>query len=248
MKAIITGMNGTVAPVVGQRLAREGHTVVTWDRSVTPTDDPGAIRRFIDEAQPDWFLHIATGSADWTEAVARICAGAGIRFLFTGSVSVFADSQAGPFGVDATPGATDDYGRYKIECERRIWAANPDALVARLGWQIGTAPGSNNMVDYLYRTAQAQGRIEASGRWLTACAFLEDTADGLYRLLTGYPAGLYHLEGNPGLSFYEIAVGLRRLHGADWTVVRSEAPVWDNRLLEERIALRPITERLGLEG
>jgi dTDP-4-dehydrorhamnose reductase len=180
----------------------------------------------------------------WAEEVARACAERGVRFVFTGSVSVFGSTQRGPFAPDAVPEPDDDYGRYKLEAERRVRAAHPGAVVARLAWQIGEAPGANHLVDYLHRTAEAEGRVEASTRWVPACAFLDDTAAALVGLAERGAPGLYHLDGNPGLSLYEIAIALNRLHGAPWTVVPVEEPDRDTRMVDHRISTRPITARL----
>ena len=241
MKAILTGMNGTVAPAVAECLRRAGHTVVAWDRSVVPTDQPDAIRDFIVSTKPDWLFHIAMGSPDWAESMARVCAAEGIKFLFTSTVSVFAGTQQGPFTVDVVPEPNDDYGRYKMDCERRIRAANPEALIARLGWQIGTSAGSNNMIDFLEKAFLEKGCIEASHSWIPSCAILSDTAECLARLMQDFPAGLYHLEGNPGLSFHEIVTRLNRLRGEPWVVVPNDGHVQNNRMIDERVPMNLIT-------
>lgn len=247
MKAIITGLNGTVAPVLAQHLSDSGHLIIPWDRSVVAIDNPDAIRNFISETKPDWFFHLATGSPSWAELVARACAEQGIKFLFTSSVSVFSTSQRGPFPVNVSPEPGDDYGRYKLECERRVQSANPDALVARLGWQIGTAPGGNHMVDFLERTFKTEGRIEASIHWYQACSFLPDTAQSLAQLMQAYPAGLYHLDGNPGLNFHEIVTNLNRLRNGHWVVSPVDTPILNNRMVDSRIQVIPITRRFQSE-
>jgi dTDP-4-dehydrorhamnose reductase len=244
VKALVTGINGTVAPVLADALRAAGHEVVPWNRRTVPTDNPAAIRMFLRGERPDWFFHVATGSPDWAELTARECSLLGIRFLFTSSVSVFGSSQRGPFGVDTLPRPDDDYGRYKLECEQRVRAVNPESLVVRLGWQIGKAPGGNHMVDHLERIFQSQGRISASIHWYPACAFLEDTADSLRHIMETLPAGLYHLEGNPGLNFHDIVLGLNRLRGEPWVVISCGQPVQNNRLLDTRTTLRPISDRL----
>ncbi len=241
MKALVTGMNGTVAPAVARALADCGHVVIPWDRSVVPIDNRKAVADFIDRAQADWFFHIATGSPDWAELVAQLCAERGVKLLFTSSVSVFSAAQSGPFTVDHPPTPADDYGRYKFECEQRVRAASPAALVVRLGWQIGTTPGGNHMLDYLERSFQATGWIDASIHWYQACSFLADTAQSLVDIMQRLPAGLYHVDGNPGLNFYEIVVGLNRLHGNRWVVNPSTMPVQNNRLVDLHIQVQPIT-------
>jgi dTDP-4-dehydrorhamnose reductase len=244
MKAIISGMNGTVAPVLAANLAAAGYRIIPWDRAVTPIDDPAAGRAFLQREAPDCFCHIATGSPDWAELAARLCAEQGVVFLFTSSASVFAAAQPGPFTIDDEPWPDDDYGRYKLECERRVQAANPASRIARLGWQIGTAPGGNQMVDYLDRAFRAEKRLEASVHWYPACSFLVDTADGLRHIMVKLPPGLYHLDGNPGLNLYQIVMRLNRLLGEPWPVAPTMEPIQNNRLLDTRAAVAPITGRL----
>lgn len=248
MKVIVTGMRGTVAPALARRLGERGHEVVAWDRGRVPAGDPAACRAFVADAGADWLFHVATGPPEWAETIARACADHGVGLLFTSSVSVFSDRRQGPYGVDLEPDATDDYGAYKIECERRVRGAHPGAIVARLGWQIGDAPGSNTMVDHLSRAMERDGRIEASARWLPSCSFLADTADALCDLAERHAAGTYHLEGNPGLSFLEVALALDRVGRRGWRVVAAEAPVLDNRMQDPRVRVVPITGRFTTES
>jgi len=243
MKAIVTGMNGTVAPVLARTLIAAGHTVIPWNRSRVPTDNHNAVRDFIHSENPDWCFHLATGSPEWAESLAQVCAQQKIKFLFTSSVSVFAAAQAGPFTVDSLPQPDDAYGSYKLECERRVCETHPDALVVRLGWQIGTTPGANHMVDYLDRTFRTENHIAASRKWYQACSFLEDTADSLKYIMETLTAGVYHVDGNPGLNFYEIAIGLNRTLGEPWIVIPSNSPIQNNLLLDKHVQVSPITRR-----
>ena len=139
MRIMITGLNGTVAPVVAGLLKDYGHTVVGWDRSRVPIDNERAIFQFLEDQNPDWFLHIATGSPDWAELIAKICALKKIKLLYTSSASVFSSSQKGPFRVSTLPEPEDDYGRYKYHCEELIKRNQADVIIARLAWQIGDA-------------------------------------------------------------------------------------------------------------
>ncbi len=238
-------MNGTVAPELATALEANGYVVVPWIREEVPIDDPATVREFIGNVRPDWFCHLALGSPDWAEWAAAACDEFDIGFLFTGSVSVYSPSQIGPFSIHDVPEPNDDYGRYKLECERRVRLANPDARIARLGWQIGEAPGNNNMVDYLERHQVEHGHIDASRNWIPSCAMLADTAASLVGIIEMQPAGLYHLEGNPGLSFLEIAESLNRLRGNPWTIVATDTPVMNNLMKDERVDVRQITETLA---
>lgn len=244
MRWIITGMNGTVAPALAAALRERGDEVVAWNRAEVPVDDEQASRRFVDDVQPDGICHLAMGAPEWAAHMAAMCREKGLRFLFTSTVSVFGPDQQHPLTPQVEPAAADDYGAYKRECERQVLAANPDALVARLGWQIGTWTGSNTMLNHLAERA-AQGPIEASRAWRPSSSFLPDTAAALVNLLDRDGAGVHHLEGNPGWSFLEIAQGLNRVLGLGWEIVETDEPVFDNRRVDDRVRVAPLSERLA---
>ena len=242
MKALVTGLHGTVAPALAQVLAQADYSVVPWDRSAHPIDNPDAVRFFIECEKPDVFCHLAMGPPDWAEWAARACAENHIPFLYVSSVSVYAASQSGPFTIRDVPRPDDDYGRYKLECERRVQVAHPQAHVVRIGWQIGTAPGGNQMVDFLDRANREHGQIDASTRWFPGCSFLSDTAASLTHVLI-LPPGLYHVDGNPGLNFFEIASGLNRLMGQPWKVAPVSGLVQNHRMLDPRVPVASIARR-----
>jgi dTDP-4-dehydrorhamnose reductase len=175
--------------------------------------------------------------------MARICAEEGSKFLYVSSASVYGTQQQGPFTVDDTPEPSDDYGRYKLECEQRVRAVNEKAIVVRIGWQIALARGGNNMVEHLVQKQAEHGHIAASTEWFPACSFLDDTARALAGSLETSPPGLYLLDGNPGWSFWQIAGALNRRTGAGWEVRASEDFRWNNRMLDPRMA--PIGWLLG---
>jgi dTDP-4-dehydrorhamnose reductase len=89
------------------------------------------------------------------------------------------------------------------------------------------------------------GRIEVSDRWTPCTAFLVDTAAALGDLMERRRPGLYHVEGNPGgLTHYEIARRLAKLHKMDWEIVPVHEPAGCNLLVDDRVRVRPIEERL----
>ena len=241
MKVLISGLNGTIAPVLAQFLEQAEHTIIAWDRSQVPSDDLPASRAFLQDEKPDWFFHLANGSPEWTELLSQQCAQQNTKFLFTSTVSVYSGKQVGPFSIDDVPEPDDDYGRYKLECEQRIRAVNPNALIARLAWQMGHSATGNQMVAHLHRVQAAEGQIEASVNWYPACAFLEDTAVALLDIMQNYKTGLFHLDGNPGLTFNEIVRHLTKIHPQLGPVVDTTEHVQNNRMLDGQIATNPIT-------
>jgi dTDP-4-dehydrorhamnose reductase len=156
---------------------------------------------------------------------------------------VFSPAAAGPFTIESTPDAAEGYGHEKRIAEARVFHQDPSATVVRLGWQIGEAPGSNNMIDYLDRQTRAHGHVAASSRWLPACSFLPDTAAALVRVLTA-PPGLYQLDGNERHTMFEIASALSEHHGRRWRIIEAVEPAADQRMIDPRLAIAPLARRL----
>ncbi len=243
-RILITGMRGTVAPVIAGHLRRYGAEVLAWDRQAVPETDASRWIDFLARVDPDKVFHIGMGPPEWAASMAQWCADFDRRFVFTSTASVYSANMQGPITVAGVPDATDDYGRYKRSCEEAIHRANPDALTVRLGWQIGHEAGSNNMFDYFERHAQ-HGALPLSERWFPACSFLDDTAAALLELEQRSASGVFLLDGNPGLSLYGIGTALSRLHGGRWRVRPTSEPARNNLMRDERVNVRPITDRLG---
>ncbi len=243
-KILLTGMNGTVAPVLAEELRGRGCEVVAWDRGAVSPDDCESVARFIREVKPSAIVHCATGSPQWAEDMARVGAEAGSKFLYVSSASVYGTQQHGPFIVDHAPEPSDDYGRYKLECERCVRTGNDQAIVVRIGWQMALCRGGNNMVEHLAQKQAEDGHIAASTEWFPACSFLEDTARALAGVLENSAPGIYLLDGNTGWSFWQIARALNQAMGAGWDVRESEDFRWNNRMIDDRLPSVPLTSRL----
>lgn len=254
MKVLVTGLRGTVGRALAARLAGEAE-VVGWDRSRVPIDHYDAMDRFVADTAPDVVVNLAIASQptgrdneqwhvnhEWPSELAWICRQRGIRFVHTSTVMVF--TGQGPFTIDSQPDAEHGYGHHKRAAEGRVRYQNPDAVIVRLGWQIGDAPGSNNMVDWIARTAE-HGPVPASTRFVPACSFLADTADALAKLLRAAP-GLYMIDGNTeGAILYAIARALAALHGDRWSIVPTDEPARDERMIDPRVSMPPLAARLA---
>ncbi len=254
-RALITGSRGTVGQALWRHLEADGWDVIGWDRSEVPIDDYKAMMAFVREVAPGALFHLAVASQptqdarpqdeawrvnyEWTSELAWITRKLGIPFVFTSTVMVFTEARPGPYTIAMRPDASHDYGRDKRLAEARVFEQNPDARVARLGWQIGSGLSGNQMGAWLHE----QGEVDASTRWIPACSMLEDTAEALERIGLGRP-GLYHVDANEGWSFYDLAMALRRRHEASWSISPVFGRAYDQRLLDARVAMPTLLSRL----
>jgi dTDP-4-dehydrorhamnose reductase len=256
MRAIITGASGTVGSRLSEHLKQQGFDVIPWDRQRVPVDDYWAMERFVRETAPDVLFHLATASQptgrpgeswlinyEWTSELAWLTRTLGVRYVFTSTTLVFSNDAKGPFTVDSKPDAREGYGYEKLKAEERVFHQNPEARVARLGWQIGGQPTGNNMLAFLEGKMRDEGRVEASTRWYPACSLLGDTVRELHRIAFAEP-GLYMLDSNERWTFFEIASALNVLHGNRWRVEPSEHFVFDQRMRDAKVKLPSLKQRL----
>ena len=252
MKVIVTGGRGTVGSALASFLSARGDQVVLWDRDAVPIDQYQPMEDFVRREKPDVFFHLAIASQstgkpneswhvnyEWSSELAWICRALGVRFIFTSSVMVFSNKAKGPFTLESVPDAPEGYGHEKRMAEQRVFHQNPDATVVRLGWQIGDAPGSNNMIDYF----EKHGTINANRRWLPACSFIQDTAAALAQLAASVP-GLYMIDANTKWNFYEIACALNEKHADRWEIVPADDFIFDQRMIDPRVLIRPLNATL----
>jgi dTDP-4-dehydrorhamnose reductase len=257
MKIVITGSNGTIGSVLRNYLDSQGHETIAWDRKLTPVDNYQVMEDFLRGSRADALFHLAVASQptgkeneswlvnyEWSSELAWICRILYIKFIFTSTVMVFSDKNSGPYTIHSVPDAESGYGYEKRMAEGRVFAQNPDGIVVRLGWQIGNAPGSNNMIDFLERQMAEKGKITASTKWLPACSFIADTVQALTELLECEP-GLYMIDSNRKWNFYEICRALNLEHGSKWIIEETEDFCYDQRMIESRFNIPPLKSRVA---
>ncbi len=255
-RVLVTGANGTVGTAFRHCAVAHGAEVVAWDRAAVPIDCYQAMEDFVRAVHPDAVVHLAVASQstgrpneswlvnyEWTSELAWIARILGVRFIFTSSIMVFSDAGRGPFSLESQPDAAEGYGYEKRMAELRVFHQNPDARVARIGWQIGERAGSNNMIDFFERQMREHGQINAGTRWLPACSFLPDTVEALWNALL-HPPGLYLVDSNARWNFFEIATALNRHQGGPWKIVPTQDFVYDQRMRDNRLKVPALNKRL----
>lgn len=247
MKVLVTGLTGTLAPHFGDVFALQGCDVIDWDNQQIDSNDSTRVLDFLTSSKPDAIVHLAMGSEHWAGLLARWSAQHNCQFLFTSSAMVFGSRQDGPYQSDAPRLAEDDYGAYKIRCEDMVTAANPDAIILRMGWQFFPEKlAGNNMLAQLNNQFKQQGKVVCSTLWKPPVSHMQDTAEIAWRLLGQRAQGIWQLDSNSqlGLSLYQIASEMNsRLH-LGWIVEPDESYHHDQRLVDDRLLMPDLFARL----
>jgi len=254
-QALVTGLRGTLAPVLARALEAAGWQVQGWDRAQVPPGDIVAAERFLVDTRLDAIFHLATGDAAWAAMLGRCARSRGVPLVFTSTAMVFDAQPDGPYGPDAPRTAREPYGQGKIACEDVLRQACPSAWIARLGWQIDAQAPGNNMLRALDDWQAREGRVAASRRWRPACSFMADTVQALIEVAerpVGARGGVVHLDSNAteAWRFDQIAEALAQACGrTQWRVEAVDGHANDQRLVGGDLLLPPLSLRLpGLRG
>ena len=249
MKWLITGLGGTLAPVLAREAEGQGVEVIGWNREEVPPDDIAASQAWLKAAQPDAIAHLGMGSPEWAGRLAAYAARHDLPFVFTSTAMVFHHEPDGPHATHHTRTAQDGYGQYKIACEDAVREAHAGASIARIGWQIDPTQPGNNMLMALDQWQASQGRVAASRRWKPACSFMVDTAQALADLLRQPVGGVVHLDSNAeeGHSFLDIVLALQaRFDRPHWLVQPQDDYVHDQRLVGGEMRLASLSRQMVL--
>ncbi|KJY81852.1 dTDP-4-dehydrorhamnose reductase [Vibrio galatheae] len=246
MKTVLmTGLSGSLGPKVSKQFQSRGWNVLEWNHHQVSPSQENKCKEFWHSHHFDAVCHMAMGSEDWASWLAQQCLRENLPYLFVSTAMVFDAKVNGPYGIFSQRNAVDDYGQYKIRSEDAIWQVNPNAMIARIGWQMHDDSSGNNMLAHLEAQHREKGVLTASTHWYPATSHMDDTALAFLQLIERNEAGLYHLDSNAQerWSFYELVCALKLHYGKDWQVVPCDDYQHDQRLQDERIGLPPLSSR-----
>lgn len=225
----MTGGSGFLGRRVLARLgggSTEAHVEV-----VAPTSaeldlrDGDAVAAAIAAAAPTAIVHTAyrqqerAAIVDATRHVAEAARQAGSRLVHVSSDALFA-GRPEPYTEADAPTPVHDYGRWKAEAERIVFATCPDAVVVRTSLLFAHdewSPQEQLVLDAI------EGRADVAffTDEVRSPVMADDLAAALIRLTEpGAPTGVLHLAGPVAVNRADLAVALARRHGWDESRLR----------------------------
>jgi dTDP-4-dehydrorhamnose reductase len=152
------------------------------------------------ETHPD---EARASNATAPELIARICHERGARFVHVSTDYVFSGDDRRPKHETDAAEPANVYGRTKLEGERLVMAACPDALILRISWLFGL--DKDSFPDRIIKTALASDHVSAvSDKW-SSPTYAEDLASWLQPFLSDQQgcSGLMHLCNSGWASWQE---------------------------------------------
>lgn len=257
MKALITGSNGTIGNKLKRFLEFCGAEVYTWDRKKTSIFDYHSMEEYVQNLNPDIVYHLAVASTlnkienetwkvnyEWPSELAWVCRINQIKFVFASSFEVFSDYNSGPFDITSKPDAFEGFGFEKRMAEERVLYQNPQAIIIRLPLQISRDPKDKGLLFELQNELVEKGELIASVNYFPALAFIEDTIEEIYRISTNYDKGLFMIDSNDGLSYYDILTSLNNIYQKNWIISKSTDFNYNQRMLDDKCQIPKLSEKL----
>lgn len=243
-RILITGASGLLGLNTALEIAGE-HTVFgqvnnnslhTDLFTVCQTDllAPGAVERLLDQTQPDWVIHCAAQAnidacetdparahqlnSEIPRLLAEHVARGGARLIQVSTDAVF-DGRSGGYSETDRPNPLSVYAHSKLNGERLVAEANPDAIIARVnifGWSL---IGKRSLAEFFYNHLTS-GRIAKGFNNVYFCPILVNDLAGIFlEMFEKGLSGIYHTVGSQCLSKYEFGLQVARCFHLDERLV-----------------------------
>lgn len=233
---LITGGNGTLARAFARLCDLRGLAHRWLGRSQLDIAQTESVHRALRQFEP-WAIVNAAGFARvddaeaqreqcWRENVtgpetlARACAERGGIPLVTFSSALVFDGRASePYAEAATPAPLNEYGRSKLEGERRVLDALASALVVRTSAFFGPWDEAN-FVTRALRALAASHEFTAAADEIISPTYVPDLVHACLDLLIDGERGIFHLTNAGAVTWAGLAAAAAEAGGLDASTLR----------------------------
>jgi dTDP-4-dehydrorhamnose reductase len=216
---LVLGAGGMLGRAVSAVLEEEYPGTVSATRAEADVTDRFRLEAEIERLRPDVVINCAAytdvdGSEIDRDNARRVnsegagyaalaAAAAGAKIIHVSTDFVFDGRHREPYTEDEAPAPISEYGRTKLEGERRVAAANADHLIVRTSWLYGA--GRRNFVDAIRSRAANGGVLRVVDDQYGSPTYAPDLADALVRLMARGATGLVHFANAGVCSRLEMA-------------------------------------------
>jgi dTDP-4-dehydrorhamnose reductase len=271
MRILITGAGGMLGFDVRRAVDGAGHEGLARTRAQLDITDAAATADAVRDARPDAVINCAA----WTDVdgaethageatavngtgagnVAAAAAAAGAWLVHVSTDYVFDGAKPQPYVESDPVDPMSAYGRSKLQGERAVAAAAPEAhTIVRTAWLFGA--GGKCFPKTILRAAAQRPELTVVADQVGSPTFTGHLAPALVEVAAQRVPGVLHVAGAGRCSWYELAVAVVAAGGVDCPVrpiSTDEYPLPARRpansvLVSERGAPALPDWRLGLEA
>ncbi len=240
MKAVlITGASGFVGENLARRLRDVGRLYLVYGsrRPRAPAEVTfsvdlsvrGNFSRKVGDLEVEAVVHAAalvspdqcerdpdaarTINVEGTAEVARWARDRGAKMIYFSTDLVF-DGERGGYGEEDEPRPLNVYGRTKLEGEEAVMRTCSRWAILRLALSYGPTRGAKgDWTRAMRETVRQGGVLRLFTDQFRSPAYVEDTAEAVFRLVHSDRHGLYHMGGGERVSRYAFGRTFARLFG-----------------------------------
>ncbi len=245
MRILITGASGLLGLNLALETSRRHvvfgtihqHNLKTEAFTVIQIDllAPGAVERLLDETQPDWIIHCAAlANLDACEAnpllakqlntdlprtLASHVARGGARLIHVSTDSVF-DGLQGDYTEQDIPIPVGVYSRTKLDGERAVAEADPNAIIARVvifGWSL---VGNRSLAEFFFYNLSQGKQVMGFTDVIFSPLLANDLAEIFTAMLEVKLSGIYHVVSPESLSKYDFGQRIAQQFQLDGSLIK----------------------------
>ncbi len=195
---------------------------------------PGQIERVLEASQPDLIINCAAQAEvdrcerypeeayqvnTWMpEMLARAAVRNGVRLMHISTDAVF-DGLRGDYTEEDAPTPNNTYARTKLEAERRVSDAHPEALIARMNFYGWSWHGQRSLAEYFFNHLAAGAPVPGFTDLVFCPLLVNDLVEILLQMLDSHLTGIYHVVSPEALSKYSFGRMVARHFGFDEALV-----------------------------
>jgi dTDP-4-dehydrorhamnose reductase len=248
MRILVTGASGLLGANVALEAAAKGHTVFgVGNRSPLNTENftvlmanllnAGELARVLEQTQPDWVINCAALAnledcekdpelarlinSELPGILAETCRKGGARLLHVSTDAVF-DGQKGDYTEADEPNPLNVYAQSKLDGERAVVDANPNALIARVNLFGFSPSGKRSLAEFFLYNLMANKPVKGFTDVFFCPMLVNTIAHIFFKMLARELTGLYHVFSAECLSKYDFGVRIADQFGLDTGLI---APV-----------------------
>lgn len=221
MRILVTGAGGQLAGAL-ERLAGPDREIVALGADRLDITDAAAVERTVGAVRPEAIVNAAAYTAvdraesepdaaravnaDGAGHLARAATRHGASLVQVSTDFVFAGDLGRPYRPDDATGPLSVYGRTKLEGERAVRDAAPDAAIIRTAW-VYAASGKNFLLTML-RLMGERGSVRVVADQVGSPTAVDGLAAACVRAAEGRLGGTWHWTDAGVASWYDFAVAI----------------------------------------
>jgi dTDP-4-dehydrorhamnose reductase len=266
---LITGASGLLGLHLALQSAEQGPTVgvvhhndligVPFEVVRADLVQPGCAAGLVDQVKPDLIVHCAAlANLDGCENnpvlaqrlnaevpgdLAAAAAQRRIKLVHISTDSVF-DGLSGGYKEDDTPNPVSVYSRTKLDAERRVMQADPDAVIARVNFYGWSLTGQRSLGEFFFNNLSSGKHCNGFTDVFFNPLLVSDLAELIYKIVEKDLKGIYHVFSSEWLSKYDFGCRLARQFGLDVGLIRPISLCESGLQAQRSPNLRMNTEKL----